>query len=197
MQTEIDLTYDDAGNLTQDGSADGDHKYYYDYRNRLVEVEEYQTDTWNTIAEMKYDAFGRRIRKVVTNKGALNGTTRFLWGGMSDWQCLEELASDDDIVARYTYAPGYIDAVAAQERDLNADNDFADSGEVVYYHSITLFSVYALSDANETVVERYKYDAYGACTARQGYCARARSIRQSGMLPRVRVRQRARAGRAS
>ena len=38
-------------------------------------------------------------------------------------QCLEELASDDDIVARFTYSPGYIDAVAMQERDPNAEND--------------------------------------------------------------------------
>ncbi len=102
------------------------------------------------------------------------GTSRFLWGGRSDpstslgagWQCLEELASDDDIVARFTYAPGYIDAVAVQERDLNGDADFLDVNEVVYYHSHTLFSVYALSDANETVIERYKCDAYGSCTIR-------------------------------
>jgi len=34
---------------------------------------------------------------------------------VADWQCLEELDGDDEIVARYTYAPGYIDAVAVQE----------------------------------------------------------------------------------
>ena len=44
--------------------------------------------------------------KVVTNKGALNGTTRFLWGGDSDWQCVEERDAGDDLVARYTYSPG-------------------------------------------------------------------------------------------
>jgi len=54
--------------------------------------------------------------------------------------------------------------VAVQERDLNSDNDFADDDEVVYYHSSMLFSVYALSDASESVIERYRYDAYGACT---------------------------------
>jgi len=54
--------------------------------------------------------------------------------------------------------------VAVQERDLNADNDFADDDEVVYYHSNTLFTVYAVSDASETVIERYRYDPYGACT---------------------------------
>jgi RHS repeat-associated protein len=160
----ISLTYDDAGNLIQDGSADGDHKYVWDYRNRLLEVEERQSGTWNTVGEYRYDAHNRRVLKVVTNSGDLNGTTRFLWGGDSDWQCLEERAGDGALMARYTYAPGYVDAVAVQERDLNSDDDFADTNEVVYYHSSTLFSVYALSDASESVVERYRYDAYGACT---------------------------------
>ncbi len=142
----------------------------------LVEVEacppkpwrrgEKQSGNWNTTAEYKYDARGRRILKVVTNKGGLNGTTRFLWGGpaTAGWQCLEERDSSGDLVARYTYAPGYIDAVALQERDLNSDDDFGDANEVVYYHSNTLFTVYALSDGNESVIERYRYDAYGACT---------------------------------
>jgi hypothetical protein len=54
--------------------------------------------------------------KVVTNKGSLNGTTRFVWGGQSDWQALEERNASGDLVARFTYAPGYIDAVTVQPR---------------------------------------------------------------------------------
>jgi len=179
-------------NLTQDGDSAlaacrlaADHKYTWDYRNRLYRglptsgsLEfggDRQTrisagrkprrgDTWNTTAEYKYDGVNRRVRKVVTNKGDLNGTTRFLWGGTSNWQCLEERDGSDDLMARYTYAPGYIDAAAMQERDLNADDDFGDDDEVVYYLSNTLYSVYALVDADENVIERYRYDAYGACT---------------------------------
>ncbi|MFO7956343.1 MAG: RHS repeat-associated core domain-containing protein [Candidatus Brocadiia bacterium] len=160
----ISLSYDDAGNLIQDGDSDGDHKYTWDYRNRLIEVEEKQSGTWNTVAEYKDDGKTRRILKVVTNKGDLNGTTRFVWGGKSDWQCLEERDGSGDLVARFTYAPGYIDAPARQERDLNSDGDFGDDDEVVWYHSSTLYSVYALTDGSENVVERYRYDAYGACT---------------------------------
>ena len=40
---QVSLTYDDAGNLVQDGSSEGDHKYYYDDRNRLIKVEELQS----------------------------------------------------------------------------------------------------------------------------------------------------------
>jgi RHS repeat-associated protein len=139
------------------------HKYTYDYRNRLIEVKERQSASWNTTAEYKYDAQNRRILKIVTNLGDLNGTTRYIWGGKTDWQCLEERDGDDDLVARYTYAPGYIDDVAVQERDLNADDDFADDDEVVYYMSNTLHNVCGLVDADENVLERYRYDAYGAC----------------------------------
>ncbi|MFW6119269.1 MAG: RHS repeat domain-containing protein [Planctomycetota bacterium] len=64
--------------------------------------------------------------------------------------------------------------VARQDRDLNADDDspslklrptsFGDDDEVVWYHANTLYSVYALTDGSDNVVERYRYDAYGACT---------------------------------
>jgi RHS repeat-associated protein len=101
-------------------------------------------------------------RRVRANSNT--ATTPFLWGGNKDWQCLEERDTSGDLVARYTYAPGYIDDVVVQERDLNDDDDFGDSNEVVYYHQNTLFSVYALTDASETVAERYRYDAYGSCT---------------------------------
>ncbi len=133
-------------------------------RNRLIEVEENQSGTWTKIAQYKYDGKTRRVLKAVTNKGDLNGTTRFLWGGTSDWQALEERDESGNLVARYTYAPGYLDAVARQQRDLNADGDFADSNEVVWYHSNIIYSVCALSNSSGSVVERYRYDAYGAAT---------------------------------
>ena len=40
----------------------------------------------------------------------------------------------------------------------------ADTNEAVWYHSNTLYSLYALTDNSESVVERYRYDAYGAAT---------------------------------
>ena len=39
-----------------------------------------------------------------------------------------------------------------------------DTNEVVYYQQNTLFSVMALTDATENVVERYRYEGYGAVT---------------------------------
>jgi RHS repeat-associated protein len=77
-------------------------------------------------------------------------------------------------VARYTYAPLSIDAAAVQERELNAADKVAegyfvdailgDTNEVVYYHANVLSTTYALTDSSGSVVERYRYDAYGATT---------------------------------
>ena len=112
--------------------------------------------------EDKYGQATPRGAKIIQQPSS--STTRFVWRGASDWQCLEERDGSDDLVARYTYAPGYIDSPAVQERDLNSDDDFSDANEVVYYHSSTLYSVYALSNSASSAVERYRYDAYGAAT---------------------------------
>ncbi|MCK4658817.1 MAG: hypothetical protein KAV82_04780, partial [Phycisphaerae bacterium] len=62
--TTITPTYDNSGNLTDDGT----YKYTYDPWNRLVKVTAKQ-DTDITIQQATYDALGRRIKKVVTNSG--------------------------------------------------------------------------------------------------------------------------------
>ncbi|MEF8788452.1 MAG: hypothetical protein V5A84_05235, partial [Planctomycetota bacterium] len=51
------------------GNSDGDYKYSDNYKNRLVELEENLSGTWNTFAEYRYDAKGRRIVKTVFTSG--------------------------------------------------------------------------------------------------------------------------------
>ncbi|MBN1123602.1 MAG: RHS repeat-associated core domain-containing protein [Sedimentisphaerales bacterium] len=51
------FSYDANGNLSEDGYGDG---YSYDYRNRLIEVEDPNS---NSVVEFRYDALGRRVRK--------------------------------------------------------------------------------------------------------------------------------------
>ena len=48
--------------------------------------------------------------------------------------------------------------VACQERDLNDDGDFGDSNEVVYYHSTTLHSVYALTKKRVSPINRVQWE---------------------------------------
>ena len=50
------LSYDEAGNLTQDQRG---YEYEYDYENRIVKIIKGGTD----IAEFAYDALGRRVEK--------------------------------------------------------------------------------------------------------------------------------------
>ena len=50
------------------------------------------------------------------------------------------------------------------KRGQTEDGAFRYSVKVVYYHSTTLRSVYALTDSSQSVVERYRFDAYGKVT---------------------------------
>ncbi len=72
-----------------------------------------------------------------------------MWQSFCSYQLAERIAADSP---------------ARQERDLNTDGDFADAGEVVYYHSSTIYSIFALSNTDESVVERYRHTAYGETT---------------------------------
>ena len=47
--------------------------------------------------------------------------------------------------------------MACQERDLNSDRDFTDSDEMVYYHSTTLHSVYALTKKRVSPINRVQW----------------------------------------
>jgi RHS repeat-associated protein len=47
------------------------------------------------------------------------------------------------------------------DRDLIANGVATDSGERLFYHNNTLYSVFGMSDSNRVLPERYLYDAYG------------------------------------
>jgi len=70
------LSYDAAGNLTQDQRG---YEYEYDYENRIVKI----TKGTQTKAEFAYDALGRRIRKI---DSAASETT--LYYHNYNWQVL-------------------------------------------------------------------------------------------------------------
>ncbi len=81
----ISLSYDNNGNLTEDGVF----KYVYDAWNRLVIVKRVP-DAATTIATYAYDGLSRRVSKVVTNQGdevvandCGNTTVHFFYCGYS------------------------------------------------------------------------------------------------------------------
>jgi len=61
------------------------------------------------------------------------------------------------------------DAPDSRRAHLKSDGDFGDANELLYYRINTFFTVYALSDGNESVIERYHYDG-GACPERHRRC---------------------------
>ncbi len=147
---------DDNGNVTDDGT----YTFEWDYQNRLRTV--IRKSDGALIATYAYDAIGRRIRKVVTHSGALDGTTEFYYDG---WQVLEERDEADALVQQYVYGI-YIDEPLVLDRNLDGDDSATGLGDQrLFYHQNTLHSVFALTDDSAaTIVEGYHYDAYGRQT---------------------------------
>ncbi len=136
------ITHDFAGNMTTDK---GGYKYYYDYENRLVKIEDSSSVD---VAEYAYDALGRRI-KVIDNKAS---TTTLCYYN-PNWQVLAEYDGSNNLQRYFVYG-NYIDEPLVM-------NDGTDD---YYYAHDHLFSVVALLEADGDVTERYEYDAYGTGT---------------------------------
>jgi RHS repeat-associated protein len=149
-------SYDNNGNLIL--SAGQALAYEWDYRNRLRAVcaltgsATHCTDPGaSVLAVYSYDALGRRTRKVVTNSGALNGTTNFYYDG---GQNIEERDGTDTETQQYVYGI-YVDEPLVLDQA---------GGARYFYHQNTLYSTFALTDSTGALAEGYQYDAYGAQT---------------------------------
>ena len=132
------LSYDDAGNLTQD--KDG-YQFDYDYENRITAIKN-ASDA--VIATMDYDTLGRRIkvRDEIADK-----TTHYYYS--DQWQVLSTYIGST-LDKSFVYG-NYIDEVLVM-------NDGTDD---YYYLHDHLYSPVALLNASGSVIERYEYDAYG------------------------------------
>ncbi len=173
-ETQISLTYDAAGSLTQDGSADRDHKYVCDYSNRLIKVEHSDdygegTPSWSTVVEYYYDGLNRRVKKDL----ATGTDVIYLYDG---WQVLEERewdtngegAEDDKWEPRrqYVYGATYIDEVLIFDKDTDDDGDCVDGGGSSrhFYCQQANWNVVAVTDSSGDTDEKIKYDSYGEAT---------------------------------
>ncbi len=140
------ISHDDAGNLTVD--KDG-YKYSYDYENRVVKIQKPDgLGGWDDVAEMAYDALGRRIRVI----DSIASTTALYYYN-PDWQCLAEY-SGAGALQRYFIYGNYIDEALVM-------NDGTDDFYYVQDHLYSTVALIAYVDPAWTTVERYEYDAYG------------------------------------
>ena len=149
--------HDTNGNLTFDGSQ----HYQWDAFNRLRVALD---SSLNTLGTYTYDAGNRRMRKVATIDAATN-TTDFYY---INWQVLEEreIAGDNKPTTPYRqFVYGnYIDEPIIMDVNENPGTDSYTTGTAdsrYFYHQDTLYSVYALTDEDQNIVEAYEYDPYG------------------------------------
>lgn len=130
--------FDLNGNRIETPSITGPVEVRYDYRNRMVGL---------GAAQYRYDALGRRIERAVDGS-----TTRYFYSG---WQVCEEQDVNGNALATYVYGT-YVDDVVQMER---ADRSF-------YYHTDDRYNTIAVTDENGSLVEYYRYAAYGQATIR-------------------------------
>ena len=135
------LTYDLRGNTLTDGS----NTYQYDILNRQTSM-----NGAGGTAQYIYDALGRRVAKTVDGV-----TTYFIYD--TQYQVLEERASDNTVLARYTYGQN-VDEPLTMERD----------GQTYFYHRDALGNITEMTNVTGTLVERYEYDVYGQATIFDG-----------------------------
>ena len=87
------LTYDNDGNQTYDGT----YRYTYDALNRLHSASLAGSEL---IAVYSYDAFGRRIQKVLVNVAGPGGTTDYYLNGQQE---IEEHDSSGTLTQQYVF----------------------------------------------------------------------------------------------
>jgi len=131
------MQYDGNGNLINDGH----HTYQYNYRNRMVSVDNGSTATY------QYDALGRRIRKT-----SANVSIQYYYRGI---QCLEDHFVNTDTTSVSTYIYGIaIDNILSMQHN---NQDY-------YYHKNHIGSIMSITNNNATIVENYDYSPYGTPT---------------------------------
>ncbi len=135
--TSPGFTFDDAGNLTSDGTR----TFAYDAACRLVAVADASTET--TIATYTYDAFNRRTS---SGLGDLN-RTYYHYDGASSRVIAEQTFGAPTTTFTYDDAGSLFSMTRA--------------GETYYYHTNARGDVVAMSDSTGAVVNTYTYDPWG------------------------------------
>ncbi len=146
--------FDRNGNMTDDGTF----VFEWDYQNRLRAVTRRADGA--RVAVYAYDALNRRIRKVVTSSGALDGTTHFYLDG---WREIEERDAAGAVVQQYVYG-NYIDEPLVLDRKPPGGGTPGKAEPRLFYHQNTLFSVSALTGRGGRLVEGLQYEAFGRQT---------------------------------
>ena len=149
------IQWDLNGNQTDSGIFN----FQFDYQSRLRKV--IRKSDGLLVATYAYDAGGRRISKVVTNSGALNGTTFYYLKGL---RRIEERDGNDVLKAQYVYGRSVREPLV-MDRNLDGDDSAIGPGDQrLFYLQNRVQSVYGLANVFGQLVEGYEYGAYGQQT---------------------------------
>ena len=144
-----------VGDGTSVGGGTIRRLFTYDYKNRLVEVR--NQDSNAPIAKYLYFCDNRRAKKIVFSEltpGQVENETTFYYDG---WQVCEERNGGDQTEITYVYSPVYIDEPVQLER---TGNHPLGSGEF-YFHQNARADVVAITNGSGIVVEQRFYDDFG------------------------------------
>jgi RHS repeat-associated protein len=147
-------THDRNGNVIS--SSETGSQRFFDANDQLVQW----TDTTKDV-RYRYDALGRRVSKRMAAGGST--WTLYFWDG---WQVAEETTSAGVVERRYVYGEGIDEPLRATLKDvLDLDGDTSTTDMVdLHYHENSLGSIAALTKSDGSVVESYRYDAFGQVT---------------------------------
>ncbi|AZS49737.1 RHS repeat protein [Entomomonas moraniae] len=149
MQGDKHFTYDSFGNLIQEARGQNQQlitRYQYDSQQQLIQA----TMPDGTNASYQYDAFGRRINKVVTDKLGHKTKTEFIW------LCEKLLAeSSKGHYQTYLYEQGTFKPLALLKGK-------GKKAEIYYYQLDHLGTPQELTTANGSIAWSAKYKAYGS-----------------------------------
>jgi RHS repeat-associated protein len=154
---KLSYQYDDLGNQTKRIIATGiEWAFYWDGENKLKKAELVKDTVTLRRLTFKYDPFGRRIEKQVTNNPATTPSTTITTYFYDQEDIVFTTVTDGTTTSKthYVHGPG-IDEPLAMVKD----------GQPFYYHADGLGSVVAITDASGNIVQRYSYEAFGQLTA--------------------------------
>ena len=132
--TEEEYTYDRYGNLISDGFFN----YYYDFKNRLIAVENDNNETFR----IYYDALDRRIRK---------DDVRYLWHRQD---MIEEFPDSNDWYKNFFYGEEFGDLIGYNHQTSNSSNFY-------FAHLSRNGNTEYTTDSSGEITEKYVYDHFG------------------------------------
>jgi RHS repeat-associated protein len=181
----MSLTYDNNGNLTDDGVL----RYVYDAWNRLRKAQRYADGDTTTIATYGYLPDTRRASKVVEHCGIEavandGGDTTVHFYYSKKWQIVETRNGSNQSTRQWVWGTQYVDEVILMDVNGNPGNsndcdpDYTPQGDGqdrrYFYHQDRNWNVVALTEyddgagTNGRVTERCAYTPYGEFVVTKG-----------------------------